>query len=307
MRLLRVPAALLLTLSMPSIALAQYPLTVAPADEMSDEEKIEKAKNLYVQAEGLAAEDNWEAAVVLYEQAYYLVPGKHGFAHKVGIASWKVNDCDKAFDYLSHFIEYGDGEKYPEKIAEAEGIIAEIEEAGCRTIEEAPEPEEPAPVIEEENPFETTPTDTDTGKKDKKKGGKGLLAGGAVLITLGAAGLGVGGAGAAIASGAGTKLNGLSSTGVTGYPAGDYACRGVSGDQCPTDLESQLATGKVLSYAGFIGGGVLLATGVILVVLHVTKKKKASASAKANHGVQLTSIGPALLPGGGGAAASLRF
>ena len=55
MRLLRAPLALTLSLALPSAALAQYPLAAAP--ELSDEEKIEKAKSLYVQAEGLAAED----------------------------------------------------------------------------------------------------------------------------------------------------------------------------------------------------------------------------------------------------------
>src|SRR5690606_11379460 len=100
MRLLRVPVAVLLTYSLPSVALAQYPLAqhsfnAGPADsELSEDEKMEKAKGLYIEAERLAGEENWEAAVVLYEQAYYLVPGKHGFAHKVGIAAWKVNNCD---------------------------------------------------------------------------------------------------------------------------------------------------------------------------------------------------------------------
>jgi hypothetical protein len=323
MRLLRVPVVALLTVSLPNVALAGAlaetgtfapgTLALAPADELTEEQKAEKAKGLYVEAERLAGDGNWEAAVVLYEQAYYLVPGKHGFAHKVGIASWKVKNCDKAYEYLTHFVTYGASEpKNASKIEEANGILAEIEAAQCRTPEAEPEPEpEPVKPVEEENPFENTdqPTgDTDKpGKGEKKKGGKGLLAGGAVLITLGVGGVVVGAVGSSMASKAGGMLDDLSSTSTnTGYPVGDYACRDAT-QECPTTLEGNLSTGKALTFAGFIGGGVLLVTGVALIALHAKKSKKAGASAKASN-VRLTGLGPALLPGGGGGAtATLRF
>jgi hypothetical protein len=322
MRMLRVPVALLLTLSLPSLALAR-PLdgalagpmagAFAPADELTEDQKADKAKGLYIEAERLAGDGNWEAAVVLYEQAYYLVPGKHGFAHKVGIAAWKVKNCDKAYEYLTHFVTYGASEpKNADKIKEAEGILAEIETAKCRTPEAEPEPEpeaEPVKPVEEENPFETTgeqPGDTD--KPAKEKGGKGLLIGGAVLLTLGVGGVVVGAVGSSMASKAGSTLDDLSSTSTnTGYPVGDYACRDASQD-CPSTLEGSLSTGKALTFAGFIGGGVLLVAGVALIAIHAKKSKgkKAGASANASK-VQLTGLGPALLPGGGGATASLRF
>lgn len=321
MRLLRVPVAALLTVSLPNLAFAGTfaggtftpgALALAPADELTEEQKAEKAKGLYVEAERLAKEGNWEAAVVLYEQAYYLVPGKHGFAHKVGIASWQVKNCDKAYEYLTHFVTYGASEpKNAEKITEANGILAEIEAAQCRTPEVAPEPEpepETTEPVEEENPFETTGEQPGDDKPAKKKGGKGLLAGGAVLITLGVGGVVVGAVGASMASKAGSTLDDLSSTSTnTGYPVGDYACRDATQD-CPTTLESSLTTGKALTFAGFIGGGVLLVTGVALIAVHAKKSKKAgSASAKAAN-VRLTGLGPALLPGGGGGAtASLQF
>jgi hypothetical protein len=313
MRLLRVPVAALLTLSL--VAYSPEASAFGPADELTEEQKAEKAKGLYVEAERLAKDGNWEAAVVLYEQAYYLVPGKHGFAHKVGIAAWNVNNCDKAYEYLTHFVTYAEPEKNADKIKEANGILAEIEAKQCRTPEVAPEPEpepEPEQVEEEENPFATPEEqpegDTDKGGGDKKKGGKGLLAGGAVLITLGVGGVAVGAVGAAMASKAGNTLDDLSSTATnTGYPVGDYACRDAS-QQCPTTVEGSLATGKALTIAGFVGGGVLLVTGVALIALHAKmNKKNAGASANNGHGVRLTGLGPTLLPGGGGAAATLRF
>lgn len=321
MRLLRVPVVALLTVSLPNVAMAGMPgpltggaLALAPADELTEDQKADKAKGLYIEAERLAGEGNWEAAVVLYEQAYYLVPGKHGFAHKVGIASWQVKNCDKAYEYLTHFVTYGASEpKNADKIKEANGILAEIESTKCRTPEVAPEPEaEPEPVdpVEEENPFETTgeqPGDNgDKGDKGGKKGGKGLLIGGAVLMTVGVGGVVLGAVGASMASKAGSTLDDLSSTSTnTGYPIGDYACRDAAQD-CPTDLEGNLSTGKALTFAGFIGGGVLLVTGVALIAIHAKKSKKAGASAKASN-VRLTGLGPALLPGGGGATATLRF
>ncbi|KIG12530.1 hypothetical protein DB30_01292 [Enhygromyxa salina] len=310
MRLLRVPVALLLTLSLPSVAFAQYPLrpmaNAAPSEELSEDEKIEKAKGLYIEAERLAAEDNWDAAVILYEQAYYLVPGKHGFAHKVGVAAWKVHDCDKAFDYMTHFIEYADPEKQGDKIGEAQTILDEIAATECRTPEAETKPEtKPEEATDVEDPFAVSNGTTD--KPEKQKGGNGLLAGGAVLITLGVGGIVVGGVGSAMAVGAGNRLDELASTSTnTGYSTGDYACRD-AGVDCPVSLEGRLGTGKALTYAGFIGGGVLLVTGVALIALHAKKKKgNAGAAAKAKT-VELTALGPALLPGGGGGSMALRF
>lgn len=320
MRLLRVPVALLLSLSLPGVAFAQVPPPPKgpaqpepepePEPELSDEEKEAKAKDLYIKAEGLAAEGNWAEAVPLYEQAYYLVPGKHGFAYKVGIATWKIDDCDKTKEYLTHLVTYAAGEeKYADMVAEAEGILAEIEERQCAAPEPEPEPEPPPtavdnPLVDTDNPLD--PGTTDGGGKKKEK--KGLLVGGAVLIALGAGGIGAGAAGVAMASSAGNGLSELSSYNTpTGYPEGDYACRV---GECPGDLESKLATGKLIGYVGFAAGGAMLVTGIALIAVHVTKKKKAGgggASATAPSKVQLSAAGPMLMPGGGGAMAGIRF
>jgi hypothetical protein len=317
MRLLRVPVALLLTLSLPSIAFAQVPPppkgpaqpkpAPEPEPELTEAQKEEKAKNLYVQAEALAAENRWHDAVPLYEQAYYLVPGKHGFAHKVGIATWKVGDCDKTKEYLTHFVTYADPAKFAEKIAEAQAILDEVEARQCATPEPEPEPE-PAPVavdnpLDEDDPLKEGGGKPTKGPKEKK----GLLIGGAMLLVLGAGGIGAGAAGVAMASGAGSQLDELSSGNtLTGYPVGDYSCRT---GECPPDLESKLQTGKLIGTIGFAAGGALLVTGVALIAVHAAKKKKAGAGASASRpsNVQLTAAGPMLVPGGGGAMAGIRF
>ncbi|EDM75976.1 hypothetical protein PPSIR1_19924 [Plesiocystis pacifica SIR-1] len=316
MRKLSAPIALILSLALPTSALAMSPTptgpraVVAPADEMSEEEKLEKAKELYVAAEGLAQDGNWTAAMPLYEQAYYLVPGKHGFAYKVGIASHKIDDCDKTYTYLTHFVTYATDEKYADKVAEANGILAELEERNCRTPEPEPEPE-PEPVADE-NPLDNPlAEDSDTpggGKdKDKEKKDNGLLVGGAVMLTIGVLAAGAGGAGFAVANSRVNELQSLSSLQTnTGFPVGDYSCP--SGEPCPSDLEGQAQGMNVLGYVGVGLGGALVIGGAALIAVHVVKKnKKGGKSASTKSGAELTGLGPMMLPGGGGAAASLAF
>lgn len=101
------------------------PQPVAP--EMSEEEKLDKAKGLYAQAEEKAAADDWPGATELYEQAYFLVPGKHGFALKVGNAADKANDCVKAKQYLEHFVTYATEDKYKKDRKAAQKRVGELD------------------------------------------------------------------------------------------------------------------------------------------------------------------------------------
>jgi len=105
----------------------------APAvqPQLSEEERLEQAKDLYKQAEGKAAEEDWAGALPLYEQAYQLVPGKHGFALKVGLAAEKAGDCKKATTYLEHFVTYATEDKYQDDRAQAEALLADIKKRGC--------------------------------------------------------------------------------------------------------------------------------------------------------------------------------
>jgi hypothetical protein len=100
--------------------------TPDPAPNLSEEEKAEKAKALYVEAEGKAAAEDWTAAVGLYEQAYHLVPAKHGFALKVALAADKTGDCAKAVTFFEHFVQYADPEKYADDLASSKKRLAEL-------------------------------------------------------------------------------------------------------------------------------------------------------------------------------------
>ena len=112
----------------PDESLEPEAATPDPAPGMTEEEKQGKAKDLYIEAEGKAKEGDWAAALPLYEQAYQLVPGKHGFALKVGTAAEKTGDCGKAKTYYEHFVTYAEADKYKDDIASTKKALAKL---GC--------------------------------------------------------------------------------------------------------------------------------------------------------------------------------
>jgi hypothetical protein len=332
MRLIRVPVAILLTLSLPNLALAQVPPPPTgpvtqpqpqPTEtqpqpqptEMTEDQKTELAKVKFMEAEELSKQGRWAESVPLYEEAYYLVPGKHGFAHKVGVAAFQAGDCNKANTYLKHFLQYGDPEKNGDKFEEAKQILGEISVSGCATATTTTTTttNTSADPVDTENPLGESSTEirqqeAATARQTKKSEKRGMLLGGAVLTAFGVVGLAVGFAGLGVASGSASSLRDLSSNQtVTGFPVGDYECRNVDNSSCPSVLEGRLKLGNGLAYGGLIGGGILTGVGVALLAVYMINKKK-NASSLANQGQpQLTGIAPALMPGGFGAVAEIRF
>jgi hypothetical protein len=333
MRLIRVPVAILLTLSLPNLALAQVPPPPSgPATqpqpqpqpdaqpqpqptEMSEDQKTELAKVKFMEAEELSKQGRWAESVPLYEEAYYLVPGKHGFAHKVGVAAFQAGDCNKANTYLKHFLQYGDPEKNGDKFEEAKQILGEISVSGCATdtTTTTTTSSNSADPVDNENPLGESSTEirqheAATARKEKKQEKRGLLLGGAVLTAFGVVGLGVGIAGLGVASGSAGSLRDLSSNQtVTGFPVGDYECRNVDAGDCPSKLEGRLKVGNGLAYGGLIGGGILTGVGVALIAVYMVNKKKNAGSLANGSKPQLTGIAPALLPGGMGVVGGFRF
>lgn len=116
-------------------------LTAARANaQPPSEDDVAKARDLYMEAEELAKAGEWQKAADIYEQAYYLTPSKHGFAYKVGTAAWEAGDCVRAEKYLAHYRTYGEADKHPEFMTEADRILNQIEFKGC--AEPPPEPDE---------------------------------------------------------------------------------------------------------------------------------------------------------------------
>jgi tetratricopeptide (TPR) repeat protein len=105
--------------------------TADPAPGLTEDQKLDKAKTLYVEAEGKAKADDWAGALVLYEQAYQLVPSKHGFALKVGVAAEKSGDCAKAITYYEHFLKYAEADKYEDDIKTTNKSLDGLKKKGC--------------------------------------------------------------------------------------------------------------------------------------------------------------------------------
>jgi hypothetical protein len=281
---------------------------------MSEEEKMEEAKKMYMQAEEHAGNGDMTSAAPLYEQAYYLVPGKHGFAYKVGIASYgsTPRDCVKADEYLRHYIKYGDAAKHPDWMDEAKRILGEIAVSGCAASAAAPtpapvtEPAEPeGPVGGDEPTFTSREDERNAAAEEERRdrdsdGTPGTIKGGAALAAIGVAGLGVGIAGMVMANKTAGTLADLSSSSIsntsTGFPTGDYDCR-VPGQECAEELETKLKRRNMMAMGGLIGGGVLLAAGGALIALGIIKKNKQKSAM----------IVPAIGPRTAGATASFKF
>lgn len=100
---------------------------VDPYADLGEDERMEKARVLYEEGEALWAAQQWREAEIKYEEAYHLVPGKHGFAFKVAMAAVKAGDCEKALVFLEHFILYGDVDRQLPLIVEAKQAHRDLE------------------------------------------------------------------------------------------------------------------------------------------------------------------------------------
>jgi hypothetical protein len=103
------------------------PPEVDPYADLSEDERMDKARVLFEEAEALWDAQQWREAEIKYEEAYHLVPGKHGFAYKVAMAAIKADDCEKARVFLEHFIIYGDIDTQKSLIVAAKHAHRELE------------------------------------------------------------------------------------------------------------------------------------------------------------------------------------
>ena len=117
----------------PAAASAFVTSSAQDPSSMSEEEKSELAKTYYIEAQSAFKAGDYLTAMTKYEEAYFLVPGKHGFAFKVGSAAWKLGDCVKADEYFRHYVTYETRDSKADKIEEAKKILGEIALSGCAT------------------------------------------------------------------------------------------------------------------------------------------------------------------------------
>jgi tetratricopeptide (TPR) repeat protein len=309
------PLCLALSLSM---ALAPVPVLAATQDPatMSDADKLKKAKSLYGEGDAAFKGGDNPTALAKFEEAYNVyAPSLHVFNINIGLAAFELGDCVKAKTAFQRFLDLVS--EHPAR-KQAQEKLLEIERTGCANVAPTPEPTpvvtEPIdPAVENQDAPELTSRRSEREEavenereETKQKKASGKLIGGAVLTGVGVLALVGGAVSLGIANKRANQLAELASPGPTGFPAGDYSDDSVAGlDRTGLPAANKAAVGL------FIAGGALTTIGVVLIVLDRTGKKKAALKGGDKNAKspspQLTGLGPTVLRGGGGVAASLRF
>jgi len=274
---------------------------------LSDDEKLEWAKKLYIQAKEHHDQEDYYNSVIKYERAYSYAPDKHIFAYNLGIDAWELKDCARVKQYLQLFlIKDEDNEDLQD---EARATLKKAENnpeciTGGPGQETAPAtgPTTTGPAADDEEVVleKKGNTSSSAATEDKKKGPSGLLIGGAVLTVLGAGALGGGIGTMVVGKGTASDLDTLSTPGETGFVTQKY-----NGDV--KGKESTLSTMNTVTPILLIAGGALLAGGVAMIVIDVMNKKKGKGHYAANSGPTLTGLGVAPMQGGAAASLSMRF
>jgi len=303
------------TLSIPTVAFAAPPPASPGADpaSMTPEAKLGRAKQLF--GEGLAALEAGDNATALnrFEDAYNnYAPDKHKFNFNIGTAAYGVGDCVRARAAFQRFLDLVTDD--PNR-GDAQVKIMEIDRSGCAnvapttttpplstgTLPPEDEPED-APILSSKRSEREDNIERERDADDAKRVSP-LMITGALLTGLGAAGIIGGAVSIALANKKANDLANLASPGATGFPEGDYA------DDEVFDLDrNKLPRNNVATVIFFVAGGAMLATGIALLV--VDGKRKKSSKKKDNTAmrkVQVVGVGPAALPRGGGASATVRF
>lgn len=301
-----------------AVALSPLPAQ-ALAFQGPSEADIAKAKGLYLQAEDFVSKGKHAEAIPLYEEAYQLVPGKHGFAFKVGVSAYEVKDCVKAKKYFDHLIEYGsDQEKLADKIQEAKSILGKIKKSKCDKPKAKPatKAQPAAPVaMDEDNPFakpkELTGTEKEaadaversrlrsaqTQRQVEKMKSYGFLG-------VGAASLVGGGVFLILARQRGNRLGKLAQPSETLelFPEGDFACRDPNAD-CPYRMSRQMRTFNIVGYALLALGVASVGTGTYFLL----QQRKAGKRKQEPKPGTAWNVSPYWAPGGAGASARVKF
>jgi len=298
-----------------SLSLALAPMSVLAAVQdaasMSDEQKMERAKQLYGEGDAAFKDGDSATALAKFEEAYNtFAPSLHVFNINIGLAAYELGDCVKAKKAFQRFLDLVSD--HPSRGMAQEKLL-EIERSGCAEVVAEPEPAPvtTTPVVAEyENQDAPELTSRRSEREDQIEKERdeddatrasGKLIAGAVLTGVGGASIIGGAVFMGVASRRANRLASEASPGPTGFPAGDY-----SDDELANLDRNGLRNANTAAVGLLVGGGVLAAVGVTLIVLDFTGKKKADKNARAS-GPRLTHVGPSFMRGGGGASATLRF
>ncbi len=282
---------------------------------MTPEQRMETAKHLYGEGDAAFNAGDFATALAKFEEAYNVYkPDLHVFNINIGLAAHELGDCVKAKTAFQRFLDLV---PQHDSRALAQEKLLEIERSGCANAQPSPTTtpttttpttttpmpadDEDAPILTSRSTEREAAAEEERKQRDASKAGP-LLITGAVLAGLGGACL----IGGAVSLGmANSKANELvelaSPSRATGFPSGNYA-----DDEVFNTDRNTLPALNSAAIGLFVGGGVLAITGVALIVVD-RKRKKSSKNARIETSPHLVNVGPTYLPGGGGAAATLRF
>jgi len=311
------PLSLLLAtaLCLPTTTVLAAPAPGAPADPstMTPEQKLEKAKQLF--GEGNAALEAGDAVTALgkFEDAYNnYTPERHKFNFNIGVAAHLAGDCVKAKAAFQRFLDL-----VPEdpNRGEAQLKVLEIDRSGCANV--APttttppttttspvDDEDDAPILSSRRSEREDVIDRERTTADLKRTPPLVIAG-AVLTGVGGLAVIGGAVSIGLANKKANDLAGLASPGPTGFPSGNYA----EDDVFNLD-RNELPANNVATVVLFTAGGAMLVTGIALLAVGLSKRKKekkAAGMAANDRRPRLVGAGPSVLRGGAGAGATIKF
>lgn len=274
-----------------------------PPDTLSDEEKLDWAKKLYMKAKAYHDAEDYYNSVIKYEEAYRYAPDKHIFAYNLGIDAWELRDCARVKQYLQLFMikddSHPDLRKTAKEILDQADGNTECVTAGGNGVVADQGGGTAEPVTDDDGPELTAKGRPDSGLGDTgpKKKPSGLLIGGSVLTVVGVGALGAGIATTIIAKGKHTTLTDATQPSPTSF-ADDYY-GDLRGD------ESTLKTLNVVNPILLIAGGLMVAGGITMIVIDRGNKKKGKGHYAKQNKAKLTGLG--IGPTAGGAAASMTL
>lgn len=316
---MKAPLAVVLAtaLSLPSAAFAAQPAGSPDPATMSDEDKMNHAKNLYGEADAAFQSGDFATALSKFEEAYnYYAPSLHLFNFNIGAAAYELGDCVKAKTAFQRFLDLVPD--HPERGTAQEKLI-EIERSGCAqpvasttpapvttTTTRPVEDDDDAPLLTSKKDERDAASERERDEKDAKKTDPLFLTG-IIMTSVGGAALIGSGISVALARQKANRLADLASPGPTGFPDGNY-----SDDEVFNLDQTRLPGNNAATIGLLVGGAVITGVGVGLLVVGLKRQKAKRAklgdkNAAAPTRPHLTGVGPAMLRGGGGASASVRF
>jgi tetratricopeptide (TPR) repeat protein len=210
------------------------------------------------QAEAISAKGDYAGALALYQQALQLAPAAALYFNVANIYDKKLPDPHLAIDFYRKCVSAAD--TTPELTLKATARIQALSQDLAPKTAAPPKLEEPAPG-------------EDPGRSFRIAGG--------VILGVGAVGLGIG-----IGFGVDAKAK---------LDTANKSCTGaVCTDQAGVDAMNGANGSATASTAMFVTGGVLAATGIILLAVAPSRKPAAAAT-----GLR---VAPALAPGRAGVA-----